>query len=116
MARGKGRGKRQERGRKPAYTLSFSYKVNDEYKKASGGGLWKAGKDAPDWVVLSGNLSGEYLETLVEFLERAMKKDKTVYVNIGKPSKKKDRDDDDDDDEDNEDNEKEDRDDDESPF
>jgi hypothetical protein len=115
----------KDRG-KPPYNIQVSRKVGEEYKRVSLTGLWKAGKDAPDGVVLGGSLSGEYLEKAAEFLTRAAKKDAVVYLNVwendGKGGKKKDKDEDDeedeekDEDDEEEDEEEEDEDDDESPF
>jgi len=117
----KGKKGGKDRG-KPPYNIQVSRKVGEEYKRVSLTGLWKAGKDAPDGVVLGGSLSGEYLEKAAEFLAKAAKKDAVVYLNVwendGK-SKKKDKDDEEDEeDEDDEKEEKDDEDDedDESPF
>lgn len=123
----KGKGGK-DRG-KPPYNIQLSRKVGEEYKRVSMTGLWKAGKDAPDGVVLGGSLSGEYLEKAAEFLVRAAKKDATVYLNVwnnedsGKGGSKKKRDEDDEEEETEEDEEKdededseEDEDDDEAPF
>lgn len=114
----------KDRG-KPPYNIQVSRKVGEEYKRVSLTGLWKAGKDAPDGVVLGGSLSGEYLEKAAEFLARAAKKDAVVYLNVwendGKGGKKKDKDEDEDEDDDkdedeDEKDEEEDEDEDESPF
>jgi hypothetical protein len=118
----KGKKGGKDRG-KPPYNIQVSRKVGEEYKRVSLTGLWKAGKDAPDGVVLGGSLSGEYLEKAAEFLTRAAKKDAVVYLNVwendGK-AKKKDRDEDDEEESDDEDekekDEDEEDDEDESPF
>jgi hypothetical protein len=122
----KGKKGGKDRG-KPPYNIQVSRKVGEEYKRVSLTGLWKAGKDAPDGVVLGGSLSGEYLEKAAEFLTRAAKKDAVVYLNVwendGKGGKKKDKDEDEESDErddekdaDEEDEDDEDDEDDESPF
>lgn len=109
----------------PKYNLQLSRKVGEEYKRVSMSGLWKAGKEAPDGVVLGGSIGGEYLAAAAEFLARAAKKDATVYINVWENDgggKKKGRDEDDEDEEKDEDDEEkeqkddEDEEDDEDPF
>lgn len=119
MAESSKRKKKQDG--KPQYNIQVSRKVGDEYKRVSLTGLWKAGKDAPDGVVLGGSLSGEYLEKAAEFLTRAAKKDAVVYLNVwendGKGGKKdKDDSDDEESDDENSEDESDEDEDDESPF
>ncbi len=120
--KGKGKKGKQSRG-KPGYNLQLSRKVGEEYKRVSMSGLWKAGKDAPDGVVLGGSISGEYLEAAAEFLAKAVKKEATVYINVwendGKGGKKKDKDeeeDEEDEEEDEEDEEEDEEDEGDVPF
>lgn len=111
------KGGKQGRG-KPKYNLQASRKVGDTYKRVSISGLWKAGSDAPDGVVLGGSLSGEYLEEVAKFFTKAAAKDAVVYLNVwendGEGGKNRDEDEDDEDDED--DDKEEDEDDEDNPF
>lgn len=116
MAKGKSKG----RG-KPQYNIQVSRKVGDTYKRVSLTGLWKAGKEAPDGVVLSGSLTGEYLEAAAQFLTKAAAKDAAVYLNVwendGAKKKRAAEDDEDEEKDEDEDDEKdEDEDEDADPF
>ncbi len=76
---------------RPKYSISTSVKIRDgKYAKGPSFGLW----DADSGPMARGSVKDEYLEDLVEFLEKAAKKEVPVAFALFK-NKDKGRDDDD---------------------
>jgi hypothetical protein len=66
-------------GFKPAYRLQFSYKAGDEYKRLNVTGLFPPKISG---AVGDGSISAERLAELAEFVTKAVRGDKTIYVTV----------------------------------
>lgn len=85
---------------RPQYSISTSVFVRKgKYLKGPSFGLWLA-ESGP---MARGSVKEDYLQELVEFLEKAQSKDQSVSFALFKNKPKKDRDEDDDDDDEDED-------------